>query len=69
MRDQWEYKILKEQGFFRSVLRDGYGSEYSGLTEAMLNRLGQEGWEVCGYSHSNLSRLTLIFKRRRDPSG
>ena len=72
MHDRWEYKILTSRldgsWLRRSAFRDEQGTEYGGLTEDALNRLGQEGWEVCVYTFSGVSDPTLILKRKANPA-
>ena len=65
MSDQWEYKILNSGLGGAMQLRDEGGAEYGKFTEATLNRLGEEGWEVAGYTNSGLVPI-LILKRRRN---
>jgi hypothetical protein len=65
-RDRWEYKMLLGSGDVPPRWKDAddatdYGSTIS--TE-LLNRLGQDGWEVCGYDVS-LAGRTLILKRKK----
>jgi hypothetical protein len=67
MVDRWEYKLLIGHGWTQK-LRDADGVDYGHLDQALLNRLGQEGWEVCSYSFSSVSRMTLIAKRKMVPS-
>lgn len=69
MPDQWEYVIMKgqwERVMKRIELRDEADVEYGPLNEDTLNRLGADGWEVCGYSEPSASTCTLILKRRID---
>jgi hypothetical protein len=70
MRDQWEYKMLVRNvvGFLSVQTHwvdadDGtdHGAEVS--TE-LLNRLGQEGWEVCALD-ATLAGGTLLLKRKK----
>jgi hypothetical protein len=63
MREQWEYKMLTAQGF-PARLKDDDGVEYKRFDREMLNRLGKEGWEVCAYNCSSVSRQIVILKRR-----
>jgi Domain of unknown function (DUF4177) len=63
MGDPWEYKMLK--GDFWGRWKDAdeatnYGGE---ITTEILNRLGQEGWEVCAMDCSIIR--TLILKRKK----
>jgi hypothetical protein len=70
MHDRWEYLILMgrpEKILTRIELRDKADVDYGPLSEQTLNRLGAEGWEVCGYNNSSVSPCTLILKRRVDP--
>jgi hypothetical protein len=67
MPDQWEYVILRgrwERVMKRIELTDDADVEYGPLNEETLNRLGLDGWEVCGYSESSTLTCTLILKRR-----
>jgi hypothetical protein len=66
MYERWEYKVLTSR--FRSGFQDEQGTKYGRLTEEVLNRLGEEGWEVCGYNHSFVSAPTLILKRKVSPA-
>jgi hypothetical protein len=50
---RWEYK---------DVVRDGTRGELP--TEADLNRLGEEGWELAGIAPEG-ARLHFYFKRER----
>ena len=67
MRDHWEYKMLVgTSGFVTPNWVDAddttdYGST---LTTELLNRLGQDGWEVCGFDVS-LAGRTLLLKRKK----
>jgi len=66
IRDQWEYKMLVGSGGVPPHWTDAddatdYGSTIS--TE-ILNRLGQDGWEVCAYDVS-LAGRTLLLKRKK----
>ncbi len=63
MSDQWEYKLLVGGGL-RQHLRDGAGADYGPLSEELLNRLGREGWEVCGHNLAFGSSASLVIKRR-----
>ena len=66
MYDRWHYVILRgrwERVMKRIELRDDDEVEYGPLNEETLNRLGAEGWEVCGYSESSDQTCTLILKR------
>ncbi len=42
---QWEYKVVKVAGKPAETLAD-YGSLVYGDQTAMLNKMGQEGWEL-----------------------
>jgi hypothetical protein len=69
MYDQWEYLILTgrwERIMKQIELRDEADVEYGALNEETLNRLGAEGWELCGYNNSSVSPCTLILKRKFD---
>jgi hypothetical protein len=63
MHEQWEYKLLIGHGFAQK-LKDADGVDYGRLSQEVLNRLGKEGWEVCGYSFSFVSPRILILKRK-----
>ena len=67
MRDQWEYKmlVLKVVNFLATrthwVDADDK-TDYGGVVSTqLLNRLGQEGWEVC----AALADGTLLLKRKK----
>ena len=63
MHDQWEYKLLTGHGL-RQTLRDAEGVAYGRMSQELLNRLGQDGWEVCGHSLSFVSPRIVILKRK-----
>jgi hypothetical protein len=63
MQDKWEYKLLIGTGF-RNHLQDADGVDYGQLSQELLNKLGKEGWEVCGLNHSYFSSVMLILKRK-----
>jgi len=63
---QWEYKIIKERGWTRRF-QDADGVDYGQLDQALLNRLGKEGWEVCSCNFPPF-RPILIVKRKIVPS-
>ncbi len=66
MRDQWEYKMLVASGTLSRhwVDADDKTDFGSPLSTEMLNRLGQDGWEVCAFDAS-LGGWTLLFKRKK----
>lgn len=63
MHDQWEYRLLTAHGSGHN-LKDDDGTEYGKLSGDLLNRLGQEGWEICGLDCSCMSPLRVILKRK-----
>ncbi|HVS34244.1 MAG TPA: hypothetical protein VMS17_01605 [Gemmataceae bacterium] len=63
MHEQWEYKTLARR-WFTSGFFDEAGVVYDPLSDEMLNRLGKQGWEVCGYHWLGFVGPTLILKRR-----
>jgi hypothetical protein len=63
MHDQWEYRLLTAHGSGQ-CLTDEDGIEYGKLSGELLNRLGKEGWEVCGHNCSCMSPLRVILKRK-----
>jgi hypothetical protein len=63
MREQWEYKTLTRR-FFAMGFVDEAGLVYDRLSDEILNRLGEQGWEVCGYHWLAVDGPTLILKRR-----
>ena len=63
MREQWEHKLLVGHWPWQE-LRDGEGVSYGKLSQALLNRLGKEGWELCSESFSFVSPRTVILKRK-----
>jgi len=67
MRERWEYKLLVGHGL-RQRLRDEAGEDYGFLSAELLNRLGEDGWEVCSHNFSYVSPRTLILKRRIAPA-
>ena len=67
MHDQWEYKLLTGHGL-RQTLRDAEGVAYGRMSQELLNRLGQDGWEVCSHSFSFVSPRTVILKRKTTPA-
>ena len=60
----WEYKFLVGAGV-GSSLRDGAGVDHGPPCEALLNRLGDAGWEVCSHTYAHNSQPSLIVGRRR----
>jgi hypothetical protein len=63
MQDEWQYKLLIGTGF-RNHLQDADGVKYGKLSQELLNKLGKEGWEVCGLNSSAVSPVMLILKRK-----
>ncbi len=70
MRDQWEYKMLVGSLGVPPHWKDADDATDYGptISTEILNRLGQDGWEVCAFDVS-LAGRTLILKRRRSASG
>ena len=69
MHDKWEYKMLvgSPHGFVGSPhWKDADdGTDYGrSIEKEILNRLGQEDWEVCAFDVSMPGR-TLILKRKQ----
>jgi hypothetical protein len=67
MHDQWEYKMLvghTEWATPHWVDADDATDYGSTLSTDLLNRLGQEGWEVCAFDVS-LAGRTLLLKRKK----
>jgi hypothetical protein len=57
--NQWEYHVLTVGSFFKGV-------KDSDL-EALLNQLGEEGWEVVGFrTIENSNQSQIIAKRPLD---
>jgi hypothetical protein len=57
--NQWEYRVLTVGTFFKGV-------KDSDL-EALLNQLGEEGWEVVGFrTIENSNQSQVITKRPLD---
>lgn len=57
--NQWEYRVLTYGTFFKGVKDEDL--------EAMLNQLGEEGWEVVGFrTIENANQCQLIAKRPLD---
>ncbi len=57
--NQWEYHVLTVGTFFKGV-KDGD-------LEALLNQLGEEGWEVVGFrTIENSNQSQIIAKRPLD---
>lgn len=57
--NQWEYRVLTVGTFFKGV-KDGE-------LEALLNQLGEEGWEVVGFrTIENSNQSQIITKRPLD---
>jgi hypothetical protein len=55
--DRWEYKVLAPGGVIKSVKMEDL--------EGQLNELGQEGWEVTGFTATeNSGKMWVILKRR-----
>lgn len=71
MRDHWEYKMLvgSSVGFPgvtpHWVDADDAADFGSTLSTELLNRLGQDGWEVCALDVSALAGRTLLLKRKK----
>jgi hypothetical protein len=66
MRDRWGYMMLVGSGAAPPHWADAddttdYGST---LSTEILNRLGQDGWEVCAFDVS-LAGRTLLLKRKK----
>ena len=66
MSDHWEYKMLVGSIGMQPHWVDAddttdYGST---LSTELLNRLGQDGWEVCAFDVS-LAGRTLLLKRKK----
>jgi hypothetical protein len=54
--NQWEYHVLTVGTFFKGVKDNEL--------EALLNQLGEEGWEVVGFrSVENSNQSQIIAKR------
>jgi len=66
MRDHWEYKILVgSSGVTPHWVDADDNTDYgSTLSTELLNRLGQDGWEVCAFDIS-LAGRTLLLKRKK----
>ncbi len=65
MHDQWEYKMLVGSGTLPHWVDADDQTDYgSTLTTQTLNRLGQDGWEVCALDVSMIGR-TMLLKRKR----
>ncbi len=66
MHDRWEYKMLVGSGGVSSHWVDADDATDYGtvtLSTELLNRLGQEGWEVCAFDVSLAGRI-LLLKRK-----
>jgi hypothetical protein len=67
MHDRWEYKIVV--GSPTSWKDEDGATDYGRLiTTEILNRLGQDGWELCALDITVLpesSGGTMILKRRK----
>ena len=64
MRDKWEYKMLVGSGVPPHWKDADDATDYGrSLETEILNRLGQDGWEVCAFDVS-LAGRTLILKRK-----
>jgi hypothetical protein len=70
MRDGWEYKMLVgtvvgtlavQPHWVDADDKADYGST---LSTELLNRLGQDGWEVCAFDVS-LAGRALLLKRKK----
>ncbi|MFL5338944.1 MAG: hypothetical protein ACJ8F7_02155 [Gemmataceae bacterium] len=66
MHDQWEYKIIVSDAVSAANWKDADDATEYGrtVTTEMLNRLGQDGWEVSAFDVS-LAGRTLILKRKK----
>ncbi len=57
--NQWEYRVFTAGSFFKGVMDEEL--------EAMLNGLGEEGWEVVGFrTIENSNRAQIVAKRHLD---
>jgi hypothetical protein len=57
--NQWEYRVLTIGTFFKGV-KDAE-------LEAILNQMGEEGWEVVGFrTIENSNQAQLVAKRPLD---
>lgn len=54
--NQWEYKVVKVAGKSAKVLAD-YGALVYGDQTAMLNKMGEEGWELV----STYTEIATVF--------
>jgi hypothetical protein len=63
MRDRWEHKLLIGHWPWQD-LRDAEGVSYGRLSQELLDRLGDEGWEMCSESFSFVSPRIVILKRK-----
>lgn len=54
--NQWEYKVVKVAGKSAEVLAD-YGALVYGDQTAMLNKMGEEGWELV----STYTEIATVF--------
>jgi len=58
--NQWEYRVVTVGGVFGTK---------DGVVEAVLNELGEEGWEaVNAFCQTNSSKITIVVKRLMDRS-
>lgn len=68
---RWEYKyavgLLETTDALGGVIK---GSHLKGVSEAEIEQLGEEGWELVGLTSVNLSgttkNLLLAFKRPKE---
>jgi hypothetical protein len=57
--NQWEYRVLTVGAFFKGVKDNEL--------EALLNQLGEEGWEVVGFrTVENTNQSQIVAKRPLD---
>lgn len=69
--NQWEYRVVSLGNMWRSPAEDTmHPGRKENELEALLNELGQEGWEVTStFTITNSDKVTLIAKRPLSAEG
>lgn len=52
---KWEYKIIEMDALYSSkdIINIHIACSRKTYIEKLLNEIGDEGWEVCGYEYGN----------------
>ena len=71
MRDRREYKTISGNEWYQMLRAAGMGlmrSNEAQVQDELFNGLGGEGWEVCAYSQVLWLHITVVLKRRIEPT-